>query len=108
MNDEVMHSAKFRVGQLIRHKMFGYRGAIFDVDPCFKGSEEWYSYMAKSKPPKDRPWYHVLVHDASHTTYVAERNLECENDPKPIENPAINQVFTEFKNGEYLINKTFN
>jgi heat shock protein HspQ len=53
------HEAKFRVGQVIHHKLFDYRGVIVDVDATFQGSEAWYDAMARSKPPKDRPWYHV-------------------------------------------------
>ena len=67
-------TALFHVGQIVRHQLFGYRGAIFDVDPTFQGTEDWYETVARSRPPKDAPWYHVMVHDAEHTTYVAERN----------------------------------
>ena len=66
--------ARFQVGLLVRHKLFDYRGVVFDADATFQASEEWYETMARSRPPKDEPWYHVLVHDAEHTTYVAERN----------------------------------
>ncbi len=55
---------KFSVGQIVRHKLFDYRGVVVDVDPTFQSTEDWYQQMAKSHPPKDRPWYHVLVHDA--------------------------------------------
>jgi heat shock protein HspQ len=54
--------AKFSIGQLVHHRLFDYRGVIVDVDAVFLGSEEWYEQVAKSKPPKDQPWYHVLVH----------------------------------------------
>jgi heat shock protein HspQ len=62
---------KFFVGQIVHNKKFDYRGVIFDVDATFQGTEEWYDQVARSRPPKDRPWYHVLVHGARHTTYVA-------------------------------------
>ena len=68
-------TCKYSIGQLIQHVLFDYRGVIVDVDPFFQGTEEWYDKMARSKPPKDQPWYHVVVHDATHMTYVAERNL---------------------------------
>ena len=68
--------AKFFLGQIIHHKHFNYRGVIVSADPDFQNSEAWYEKMAISKPPKDQPWYHILVHDAFHTTYVAEKNLE--------------------------------
>ena len=68
--------AKFAVGDLVYHRLFDYRGVVVDVDPTFESTEEWYEAVAKSRPPKDKPWYHVLVHEAMHSTYVAERNLE--------------------------------
>ena len=58
--------------------------------------------MARSRPPKDRPWYHVLVHDAAHTTYVAERNLEPDANPTPIRHPLLDQLFDEFSEGRYV------
>lgn len=70
--------AKFCIGQLICHKLFDYRGIILGVDMEFKQSDEWYGQMVRSKPkpPKDKPWYHVLVHQRGSQTYVAEQNLE--------------------------------
>ena len=53
--------ADFHIGQLVLHAKFGYRGVVFDVDPVFQLSDEWYEQVARSRPPKDRPWYHVLV-----------------------------------------------
>ena len=72
---------KFSIGQIIHHLRFDYRGVIVDVDADFHGSEEWYREMAKSKPPRDKPWYHVLVDQSNTTTYVAEQNLEEEPSP---------------------------
>ena len=94
--------ARFRVGQLVHHKLFGYRGVVFDVDPSFAGSDDWYETMAMSRPPKDRPWYHVLVHGAVHTTYVAERNLEPDLSGVAIVHPALDQLFSAFQNGVYV------
>ena len=95
-------SARFAIGDLIRHRLFDYRGVIVDVDPTFQSTEEWYETVAKSRPPKDKPWYHVLVHGASHSTYVAERNLEPDESTDPIVHPMIDQVFTRFENGRYV------
>jgi heat shock protein HspQ len=67
--------AKYVIGQLIQHKLFDYRGIILSVDLEFKSTDEWYEAVAKSRPPKDEPWYHVLVHQRGHQTYVAEQNL---------------------------------
>ncbi len=66
----------FTIGQTVHHRMFDYRGVITGVDQSFQGSDDWYDQVAQSRPPKDKPWYHVLVHDASHRTYVAERHLD--------------------------------
>ena len=70
--------AKFCIGQLIHHKLFDYRGIILGVDLEFKQTDEWYDEMARSRPPKDKPWYHVLVHQQGSQTYVAEQNLESD------------------------------
>lgn len=93
--------AKFAIGELIHHRLFDYRGVIFDVDPTFQGTEEWYAQVARSRPPKDQPWYHVLVDGADHTTYVAERNLESDLSGEPINHPHLPELFTEFKDGTY-------
>lgn len=99
-------AAKFTVGQIVRHKRFGYRGVVYDLDSEFSGSEEWYEYMAKSRPPKDAPWYKVLVDEAAHETYVAERNLEFDDDPAPIRHPAVADMFEGLDNGAYVPRRT--
>jgi heat shock protein HspQ len=91
----------FKVGQLVHHTRFDYRGVIFEVNATFKGTAEWYSQMALSKPPNDKPWYHVLVHNGMHTTYVAERNLEPDEDDSEINHPMLAEFFNEFENGKY-------
>ena len=68
--------AKYCIGQLIQHKLFDYRGIILGVDLEFNATDEWYEMVAKSRPPKNEPWYHVLVHQKGHQTYVAEQNLQ--------------------------------
>ncbi|MDX1631913.1 MAG: heat shock protein HspQ [Thermoanaerobaculia bacterium] len=93
--------AKFGIGQLVHHLLFEYRGVIFEVDPVFRGTEEWYERVAKTRPPKDRPWYHVLVHGAGHTTYVAERNLEPDEERAPIRHPLVDRYFEGFDDGRY-------
>lgn len=95
-------SVKFSVGQLVRHKLFDYRGLVFDVDATFQGTEEWYEEVAKSRPPKNRPWYHVLVDGADHTTYVAERNLTSDSSDEDIEHPLVGQLFAGRQDGLYL------
>lgn len=94
--------AQFRPGQLVHHKRFEYRGVVVDVDPVFQGTEEWYEAMARSRPPKDAPWYHVLVDGAEHTTYVAERNLEADHSMKPIRHHLLGAHFDRFERGAYV------
>jgi heat shock protein HspQ len=95
-------NAKFAVGDLVHHQLFSYRGVIIDVDPTFQSTEEWYETVARSRPPKNRPWYHVLVHDAIHTTYVAERNLERDLSAEPISHPMLPHFFSKFEDGRYV------
>ena len=94
--------ARFAVGDLIHHRLFDYRGVIVDVDPEFQATDEWYETVAQSRPPKNKPWYHVLVHGASHTTYVAERNLERDDSTSPIEHPMLAYFFSRFEDGKYV------
>ncbi len=102
------HSARFRVGQVIQHRLFEYRGVVFDVDPVFQGSDEWYERMAQTRPPRNQPWYHVLPDGETHTTYVAERNLtECET-PHPISHPELDRHFTRFARGAYVLRRRAN
>ncbi len=95
-------TARFSVGDLVHHKLFDYRGVIVDVDPEFQLTEEWYETVARSQPPKDKPWYHVLVHRGSHQTYVAERNLEPDSSAEAIDHPLIGHYFTRFSEGRYV------
>ena len=93
---------RFSVGDLIHHRLFDYRGVIVDVDRTFQGSEEWYQMVARSRPPRDKPWYHVLVDGSDHSTYVAERNLEADEILEPITHPLLDHYFADFANGKYL------
>ena len=97
------NTAKFKIGQIIHHRLFDYTGVVFDIDPIFQGSEEWYEQVARSRPPKNKPWYHVLVHAAEHSTYVAERNLDQVDHPKAIQHPLINSLFTKFDGIQYYL-----
>ena len=103
-----MQQAKFTIGQCIRHRLFDYRGVIVDVDPVFMGTDEWYEQVARSRPPRDAPWYHVLPHGADHTTYVAERNLEPDATGQPVDHPLLHQFFDDFENGRYVRRNSMN
>ena len=97
-----IRQAKFSVGDIVRHRLFDYRGVIFDVDASFQLTDSWYESMARSRPPKNEPWYHVLVHGATHTTYVAEQNLERDEAVRPVLHPLMAQLFATFENGRYV------
>ena len=92
---------KFKIGQVVHHQLFDYRGVIFGAHLAFKGSDSWYEQVAKSRPPKDQPWYRVLVHGSAQTTYVAERNLAIEEHPTAIEHPLMPLLFDELEGGAY-------
>lgn len=94
--------AHFTVGELVHHQLFDYRGVVIDVDSEFSGSEEWYEQVARTRPPKDQPWYRVLVDKSDQQTYVAQRNLGTEPDPRPIEHPLLEHFFEGFKDGSYI------
>jgi len=94
--------SRFAVGDLIQHQLFNYRGVIVDVDPTCQASEEWYAAVARSRPPRDKPWYHVLVHGAEHMTYVAERNLASDDSGDPIVHPLVDHYFSELRDGRYV------
>ena len=97
------HVLKFHVGQIIEHNKFAYRGVIYDVDAQFSGTEEWYEEVAKSCPPKDAPWYYVLVDGSDATTYVAERNIKMTDNTIEIHHPLIEVYFSDFSSDHYVI-----
>ena len=99
---------EYSVGQVIHHKLFDYRGVVVGVDPVFKLSDEWYEHVARSRPPRDQPWYHVLVHDTHQVTYVAQRNLELDDSGEPIEHPLLDRHFDRFENGCYFDSRSVN
>ena len=93
---------RFSVGDVVHHNKFDYRGVVVEVDAHFQGSETWYEAVARSRPPKDEPWYHVLVHQAEHSTYVAERNLEPDLTGEPVAHPVLDHFFDEMRDGVYV------
>ncbi len=101
-------TAKHSIGDLIYHKLFGYRGVIVDIDPCFQLTDEWYDKVAHSRPPKTEPWYHVLVHQSINSTYVAEQNLRSDSSMEKIEHPMVDLFFYEFRDGHYFNNEKVN
>jgi len=100
--------AMFSIGEVVRHRMFDFRGVIFDVDPVFANSEEWYqSIPAELRPSKDQPYYHLLAENAesSYVAYVSQQNLLREVDGEPVDHPAIPGMFEEFDQGRYRLRR---
>lgn len=99
---------KYGIGQIVYHSKYNYRGVIVDVDSNFQGTDEWYHKQAKSLPPKDEPWYHVLVDGALHTTYVSEQHLEQDVSEEPITHPLVEIFFSDFSKGQYHSHQLIN
>lgn len=97
---------RFDIGDIVHHAKFGYRGVVVDVDPVFGLTEAWYEQVARSRPPKDKPWYHVLVDGAEHTTYVAERHLQPHPDRSQISHPALGRYFGRYDGRRYIPRET--
>ncbi len=96
--------AKFRIGQVVKHRMFPFRGVIFDVDPEFSNTEEWYEAIPEDiRPAKDQPFYHLLAENAEayYVAYVSEQNLINDDFGDPVEHPQLGEVF-ELKDGHYV------
>ena len=100
-----MDKAKFEIGQIVKHRYFDFRGVIFDVDPEFDNTEEWYqSIPAQVRPKKDQPFYHLLAesNDVTYEAYVSEQNLLIDNSKQPVRHPLINEIFVGKKGSGYL------
>ncbi|WP_372370568.1 heat shock protein HspQ [Candidatus Uabimicrobium sp. HlEnr_7] len=95
--------AIFYIGQVIKHTKYGYRGVVVDYDLSCKADDNWY-YSNQTQPPRNQPWYHVLVHTSSHNTYVAQNSLIADTSKQKIIHPLVYHFFSEFKDGEYLRN----
>src|SRR3954467_3244086 len=94
--------ARFTIGEVVRHRLFDFRGVVFDVDPVFANSEEWYQAIPEDlRPPKDQPYYHLLAENAesSYIAYVSQQNLLSDDHGGPVEHPAIPDMFEGFKHG---------
>ena len=98
-----MNEAHFAIGTIIKHKLFNYYGVIYDVDAIFMGSEDWYENVARTKPPKDKPWYHILVDEQGIETYVAERNLESCKHFREISHPLVDVYFNGRDKNQYAV-----
>ena len=100
--------ADFAIGEIVRHRMFDFRGVVFDVDPVFANSEEWYEAIpAEIRPPRDQPFYHLLAEnsDGSYIAYVSQQNLVPDETEEPVDHPAISGLFDAFADGRYSLKR---
>src|ERR1700760_3459401 len=99
-----MPQARFALGEVVRHRIFDFRGVIFDVDPVFANSEEWYEAIPEAlRPPKDQPFYHLLAEnqESSYVAYVSQQNLMTDDSDEPVDHPAIAAMFDGLEGGRY-------
>ena len=101
--------ARFAIGDIVRHKLFDFRGVVFDVDPVFANSEDWYEAIPKElRPRRDQPFYHLLAEneDSSYVAYVSQQNLMEDSAGGPIGHPSVEDLFDDFANGRYRLRRS--
>ena len=99
-----MRRAKFALGQVVRHRVYAFRGVVFDIDPVFNNTEDWWeSIPAEIRPVKDQPFYHLLAEneETEYIAYVSEQNLLPDDSGEPLRHPQIGDYFVEDENGHY-------
>jgi heat shock protein HspQ len=103
-----MENCQFSIGDVVRHRMFEFRGVVFDIDPVFANSEEWYQAIPEDvRPAKDQPFYHLLAEnsDSSYIAYVSQQNLIRDESDEPVDHPAIEGLFDDYVNGRYQLRR---
>ena len=98
--------AKFAIGQVVRHRLFPFRGVIFDVDPVFNNTEEWWLAIPEEiRPAKEQPYYHLLAENAEseYIAYVSEQNLLADNSGEPLRHPQLREFFGAREGRRYIV-----
>ncbi len=98
--------ARFGIGDVVRHRLFPFRGVVFDVDPEFANTDEWWEAIPEDvRPAKNQPFYHLLAEneDGSYVAYVSQQNLEADEEGEEVGHPAIPQIFEAFSGGRYIL-----
>ena len=101
---EKMRNAKFKIGQVVKHRVYPFRGVIFDIDPVFNNTEEWWQAIpAEIRPRKDQPFYHLFAENSEteYIAYVSEQNLLPDTSGTPLRHPDVADVFDRDENGGY-------
>ena len=97
-------TAKFQIGQIVRHRIYPFRGVIFDIDPEFNNTDEWYESIPEDRRPrKDQPFYHLFAENAEseYIAYVSEQNLLPDESGEPVRHPQVAEVFEKDESGSY-------
>lgn len=100
--------ARFTIGDIVRHRVFDFRGVVFDIDPVFANSDEWYdSIPAELRPIREQPFYHLFAEndESSYVAYVSQQNLLADGDGGPVEHPALPELFDEFDGLRYPLRR---
>ncbi len=103
--------AKYSLGQVVRHRKHPFRGVVFDVDPEFANSEEWYRAIPEdSRPSRDQPFYHLLAENETdyYVAYVSEQNLIPDETGQPVDHPDLHDLFGDFQDGRYPLHVQLN
>ncbi len=98
--------AKYQIGQVVKHRIFPFRGVVFDIDPTFSNTEEWYqSIPAEVRPSKDQPYYHLYAENSElqYVAYVSEQNLLPDASGEPVQHPQVSEVFKRDSRGTYKL-----
>ncbi|MCX7314846.1 MAG: heat shock protein HspQ [Hyphomicrobiales bacterium] len=96
--------ARFKLGEVVKHRVFAFRGVIFDIDPVFNNTDEWWLSIPENvRPSKDQPFYHLFAENSEneYIAYVSEQNLLLDTSGKPVRHPQIAEVFERDDNGGY-------
>lgn len=103
-----MLKATFTIGDVVKHRLFDFRGVIYDIDPVFANSDEWYDAIPKDlQPAKDQPFYHLLAEnaDSSYVAYVSQQNLLEDDSGEPVTHPEVGRMFKTVHGGKYQLHQ---
>jgi heat shock protein HspQ len=99
-------TAKFGIGQIVKHRKYAFRGIVYDVDPVFSNTEEWWEAIPEDiRPQKDQPFYHLYAEndDTEYVAYVSEQNLLADTSGDPLRHPQVDEVFNRVNDGGYQV-----
>ncbi|MXP08937.1 heat shock protein HspQ [Pseudoblastomonas halimionae] len=103
------NASRYAIGDVLRHRLFDFRGVVFDIDPVFANSDEWYEAIPENiRPDKDQPFYHLLAEneDSSYVAYVSQQNLVFDGDSGPVDHPNVAEIFEEFTGSRYRLRRS--